>query len=456
MKNIFFKLASFVVLISLFSSCVDEDFNEPQSTLTTYNFTPTISVQQVATAATTTPVLYTADDIIEAYVTSSDEEGNFYKSISFQTIPTDGSNPIGFSVPINETTLFGKGFNPGRKIYIKLNGLYTAYVYGSLQIGSLYEGTIGRISESQWKNHLFPSATIVSENSFVRTMTLSQTFADANQNTLIELDPVQFDDSSLNRTYYDVDSGGGATNHTIVSTSGGTGRILRISSFAPFSGKMVPNGSGKIRGVLTKYDSDFQFMVRYESDIKLTNARADVFPPIGGSAITYPATFTETFESYSTTSNGATFPMYINDAVIGSRYWDVKSFSNNKYAQMSAFGATGAIKAYLIIPVNFTPGYKLSFKTKDGFNNGNVLKVYYSTNYVPGGDVSQASKTNITGNFSIASGTTSGYATNFTNSGDYVIPSGLSGNGFILFEYTGNGAGGVTTTMQIDDVKIIP
>jgi hypothetical protein len=34
------------------------------------------------------------------------------------------------------------------------------------------------------------------------------------------------------------------------------------------------------------------------------------------------------------------------------------------------------------------------------------------------------------------------------------IPAGVTGNGFFVFEYVGNGAGGITTTMQIDDIVI--
>lgn len=456
MKKSIFKLVALVLFSTTLGSCVDEKFGTPENPLKTYELTTTKTVLDITSAATTVPTEYTQDDIIEAYVTSSDEGGNFYKSISFQTLAVSPNTPIGFSVPVNETSLFAKGFTPGRKIYIKLKGLYIAKVYGSTQIGALYEGTIGRISEDKWQEHLFPSSTVVSESSLVRTLSFTAAFADANQNTLIDLEPVQFDDSSLNRTLYDVDSGGGATNHTVVSTSGGTGKIVRISSFAPFSGNQVPNGSGTIRGVLTKYNTDFQYMVRYMSDFRLSNARIDVFPAIGGTAIQYLNTFTETFETYSVTSSGAVFPKYINDAYVGSRYWDIKTFSSNKYAQMTAFGATGAIKTYLIVPAVFTPGYKFSFKTKDGYNNGNCLKVYYSTSYTPGSDIGTTSKVNITNNFAIASGTTSGYATNFTNSGDFVIPSSVTGNGFFIFEYTGNGAGGVTTTIQIDDVKLIP
>lgn len=461
MKNIIIKSVLLLTFATgFFTSCANDDaYDAPKDTLVTYEFTPTTTVAAVNSAATGTPIQITTNDIIEAYVTSSDEKGTFYKSISFQTIPTDGSNPIGFSVPLNVTTLYGKGFTPGRKVYIKLNGLYSAIVYGSLQIGSLYQSStispieVGRISEFEWQNHLFPSATIVPEDDFVRTFSLAAAYTNSIQNTLIELDAVQFSEGSINRTYYDIDSGGGATNHTLVSAAGGAEQIIRFSSFAPFTGNLVPTKSGKIRGVLTKYDTDFQFIVRYESDIRLTLPRFDVTPPVGGTAITYDSTLNEPFTSYST--NASVFPKYINDAVIGTRYWQVKTFTGNKYIQMSSFGGTPeANRTLFIVPVNMTAANTFSFKTKAGFGDSTCLRVFYSTNYTPGSNVTLATLVDITSSFTYSPGSSSGYPTNFTNSGNYAIPAALTGNGFFIFEYVGNGTSGPTTTMQIDDIVI--
>ena len=119
---------------------------------------------------------------------------------------------------------------------------------------------------------------------------------------------------------------------------------------------------------------------------------------------------------------------------------------------MASFGSGGSNKTYLAMPVAFTPGKKFSFKTKDGYYLGPVLKVYYSTNFVPGGDIGKATLVDITSNFKISSKTLVGYATNFTNSGEYVIPANLTGNGFFLFEYSGTST--VTTTIQIDDIIV--
>lgn len=461
MKKLFLKIClSISVGVGLLTGCANpETYSAPDSSLTTYELTPTTTVAAVNSAATDTPEIFTQDDIIEAYVTSSDEKGTFYKSISFQSLPTDGSNPIGFSVPLNVTTLYGKGFTPGRKVYISLKGLYSATVYGSLQIGALFEGGIGRISEFDWKKHLFPSSTIVPESQLVRTLSLQEAYQDQNQNTLVELENVQFAESSINRTYYDIDSGGGATNHLLVSSAGGSEEIIRFSSFCPFTGKTVPSKSGKIRGVLTKYQSDFQFIVRYESDIKLTQNRFDITPSLGGTNIQYLGSFTENFESYPTPTN--TFDKYINDAFEGTRYWATESFNNNKYLKLSAFSSNSNFQeqnnvTYFILPVNFTAANSMSFKTQDRFNVGDVLKVYYSTDYTPLSNIADATLVNITNRFTIASGTTGSASQPFVNSGVYNFPTTLTGNGFIIFEYKGGYSydPDLTTTMHIDDIVV--
>lgn len=459
MKKIILKSGLLLSMtIALFSGCASDDhYTTPENTLTTYDLTPTRTVESVNSAATGTPTVFTTDDIIEAYVTSSDEKGTFYKSISFQTIPTDGSNPIGFSVPINATTLYGKGFTPGRKIFIKLNGLYAAKVYGSLMIGSLFEGSIGRISEFEWKDHLFPSSEIKTEASFVRTMTLAAAYTDAVQNTLIELTNVEFADGSLNRTYYDVDSGGGATNHTLVSSTGGAERIIRFSSFAPFTGKQVPSLSGNIRGVLTKYNSDFQFIVRYEHDIKLTQPRFDSSPPVGGTNITFAGTLNEPFTSYTTTNQTA-FPKYINDPVVSSRLWQLKTFSGNKYIEMTSFVGSSSpgvpAKTMFLVPVDFTAANTFTFKKEIRFNAGEALNVYYVTaaNYTPGAALNMSNFVNITSSFSISYPAIGASESVFNSAGTYSIPAGLTGNGYFVFEYVGSTT--VTTTVQIDDIVI--
>lgn len=460
-SNIKALFATGFVMMSVVGCVNGDDYNTPDLSGECNTLTVTKQVVDITSTSTSTYQQYTADDIIEAYVTSSDEGGNFYKSISFVSV--DGA--IGFSMPIDAYNLYTK-FEPGRKVYVNMKDRYFVTENGSTVIGSLYNNNtpadltddeVGRISGVEYQTALKRSCEKVDEETLVNHLTVLQAKNDQNLNKLIEIDNVQFTDASMGKKYFDatLNNLGGATNHLITDEFGRT-IIVRISEFATFSAKSVPNKSGKVRGVLTKFGSDYQFMVRTESDINLTNDRMtiDMFPPIGGTAITYPGTLNEPFTSYTTT-NQQIFPAYVNDAVVGTRYWQVKTFSGNKYIQMTSFGGTAEVnKTMFIVPVDMTAANTFSFKTKSGFDNGSPLKVYYSTNYVPGTNVNNATLVDITSNFTIPNGPASGYPTNFTSSGNYAIPAGLTGNGYFIFEYNGNGNGGITTTMQIDDIVI--
>ncbi|CAM3724645.1 DUF5689 domain-containing protein [Flavobacterium gelidilacus] len=452
MKTI--KNLTLVSLLAIFSGCANSDeYNTPDLSSECVSLTATKTVADITNAATSTATLYSGDDIIEAYVTSSDEGGNFYKSLSFQSV--DGTK--GFSMTVDTYNLFNQ-FEPGRLVYINMKDRYVSSYQSSFVIGNLYNGNVGRISGVEYKDVLKRSCTKVDEDDIVKNLTVGNAKNNQYLNMLIEFNNVQFTDASLGKTFYDpsVNSFGGATNHLITDEFGQT-IIVRISEFANFASNSIPTGSGKIRGVLTKYNSDYQFMIRTMNDVNLPNDRLDIdfYPPIVGSGIVFNSTLNEPFTSYTTT-NQQSFPKYINDAAEGSRYWQRKAFGSNTYLQMSSFGGgnTETNKSLFIVPVDMTAANTLSFKTNDGYNNGATLKVFYTTNYVPGSQITTATLVDITSNFTISTGNTNGYGSSFTNSGVYNIPASVTGNGFFVFQYLGNGVSGPTTTLQLDDIVI--
>lgn len=456
MKNL--KLLLTAVVLASLTSCVNDDkYDTPDLSNECVSIPKTKEVVDITNAATANAVPYTTDetvtDYIEAYVTSSDEGGNFYKSISMMSL--DGLK--GFSMPVDNYNLFNE-FEPGRKVTIKLDkNRYFNTQHGSTVIGSTYSGGVGRVSGVEYKNVIFRSCDKVGENEIVKNLTITQAKSNQYLNMLIEFDGVQFTDPSLGKKYYDasLNSIGGATNHEI-SDQFGNKVIVRVSEYAKFAGEAVPSKNGKIRGVMTKFNNDFQFMIRTLNDVNVSGDRLaiDLSPPIGGTALVYGGTLNEPFTTYTTT-NQQVFPKYINDAATGSRYWQIKSFGGNRYIQMSSFGGTAeANRTLFLVPVDMTAASTLSFKTLSGFDNGAVLKVYYTTDYTPGTQITTATLTNITSSFTIPSGPASAYAATFTSSGVYNIPAGVTGNGFFVFEYVGNGTGGPTTTMQIDDIVI--
>ena len=425
-------------------------FKRPATpTLETYDLITTTTVEALVASANATPTVFTTDDIIEAYVTSSDESNNFFKSISFQTIPTDGSAPKGFSVFLDETTLYSKGFTPGRKVYIKLNGLYRAMVNGSLQIGSLFQGSIGRITASEWRDHLFLSATIVDENTFIRTLGIADAQADANINTLIELDNVQFNDQAITSTYYDANNDlGGATNHLLIDSEGNT-IIIRTSSFANYAAWPVAPGRGKVRGVLTKFGTTYQFIARTQNDIILDGPRNVTL-------------FSGNFEDVTNTGNNQFIALtgWSNVSMNGgAERWEARIFNNNKYAQFSSFGLTppeNNVDTRLITPainLDSTTGEFLRFGSKVAFANGEAVTVWISTNYNGAGTVASVNAATWTQLPSTFAPQSSSDPVNFVSSGNIDLSS-YSGNVYISFRYVG-GTNGITSRYQIDNIQVI-
>lgn len=278
MKTHLYKPVLLLAIAALLvTACVnDDDYSTPtlecNGTMLIKNMNPQDIPASTATQLYQDNTAIAGDDIIEAYVTSSDKGGNFYKTISFETL--DGS--FAFSVAVDVTSTF-ISFEPGRKVLIKLNGLYTRIDYGALELGGIYLvngfATIGRLPQADYLNYLNRSCTVVPEESLVQHPTLLQLKDDSYLNKLVEIDNVQFTDASAGHTYYEsANDVGGATNQLLSDGDGNT-LIFRTSAEAVFAGNPIPNKSGKIRGILTKYGSDYQFIARTEEDIKLSEPR---------------------------------------------------------------------------------------------------------------------------------------------------------------------------------------
>ena len=277
LKSVFFL----AIAVGTLSSCVNDDnYSVPALECNQPNLTANRGVQQVINVSTSlvTPYAF-PDDIIEAYAVSSDEGGNFYKSISFQTLATSTTPAVGFSVPVDAANTY-IDYQPGVKVFIKMKDLYTDIIYGSMRIGGIYVNSssvasVGRLPMTVYKNKLIASCTNLSEEVLVKKTTIKNLINDANLNTLCEVSGVQFEDDAVGRNYYELSNSlGGATNWMLTDVISGAKVIFRTSSYATYASHLLPTGSGTVRGVLTKYGSDYQFMARTEADVNLTGPRS--------------------------------------------------------------------------------------------------------------------------------------------------------------------------------------
>lgn len=441
MKTQFLKPVVFAAIAAgMLSSCVqDDDYGVPVNDCTETTLVKTMEVADVPASAEVTQ--FTQDEVIEAYVTSSDQGGNFFKSISFQTL--DGQHA--FSVPVDAQSTF-VNFQPGRKVLIRLQNLYTDVYNDGIRIGSIFvsggEAAVGRIPFAQIKSVLNRSCTVVDEEELIQRPTLQEAKNDFYINKLIELENVQFTNAAVGDHYYEPTNDlGGATNHLIEDAFGNT-LIFRTSSFATYKSQIVPGGSGKIRGVLTKFGDDYQFMARTENDVMLTN------PRLAG------AFFTEDFQEAIDNTN-LNIAGWVNFAEAGTKLWKEEVFSGNGYAELSSFNSGNASNiVWLVSPaIDFT-GYTskmITFKVAqhhlDVDSPDNSLEVLVSTDF-DGTNVLAATWTAVDAD--LPTSDTAWYE--FVNS--VVDLSAYSGNVYVAFKFKGSGT---NTTLdgafQVDDLK---
>src|SRR5690606_17346578 len=138
-KYTFTIIAAALTLLT--TGCANsDDVSAPE--IKFYEATETITLDELYQKANTTVQQYTEDDILAAYVSSTDEGGTFYKSVSLQNL--EGTK--GFSISVDMYNIVNH-VNPGRKVYIKLKDMYFSIVHGSLVLGDLYQETsVGRMT----------------------------------------------------------------------------------------------------------------------------------------------------------------------------------------------------------------------------------------------------------------------------------------------------------------------
>ena len=436
-----------IVLVLFITSCVKDEIALPPLNCTQPDLTVHRTVTEVRKGADVVVAQYKFNDIIEAYVISSDENGNFFKTIYFQSLATATQPAFGFSVPVDVSNTY-IDYRLGNKVYIQLKDQYTDIFYGGLRIGNIYvnsfnEGGVGRLSPNVYKKVLVASCTKVSEAVLTKSVALSELLNDNYLNTLVEVSDVQFSAEAIGRHYYESSNDvGGGTNWNIEDKLGNK-VYFRTSSFADFSTKDVALGSGKVKGILTKYGTDYQLVARSEKDVSMTGKRNTSF-------------FSENFETAVANTN-INLAGWTNIVQKGSLYWKGSVYSGNGCAEYAISGTKVVSNVgWLITPAIDLDEYKgeiLTFRAAqhhlDVDSPLNALDVFISNNF-DGLNVASATWVQLRAN--LPTQATPWYQ--FVGSGGIDLSS-YNGKAHIAFRYTGSGK---TATLdgafQIDDVQI--
>jgi hypothetical protein len=463
------------LLLFILISCVqNNDFEVPDITITDPNITTNSTLEKVKSALQqeffsneklvfTFPINESNPTFIEAYVISSDATGNFYKKLIVQDKPEKPT--AGIEVLINKPALSDL-FSIGQKIYIKLDGLSVSYDDGQAEVnpinlapgkyslGFLQGDRATQIPSTAIKEYFFRTSTITT---IIPQKITTETITDATINTFVQLESAQFDISETGKTFsgekYDEYDGFRylfecGTEHEL---------RLQTSTFSSFKSTLIPKGQGTIDFILTKdFKSEFLVaVVNSPSAIDFTNAtrcdpvflNCDINTTVGNVFL-----IDETFENIKNNSHLLNVGWSNINTNGGKNIFKPKTKNGNRVIEMSAYGtAENPLETWLISPsinLDTTTNEILTFDTNNGYDNGRALKVFISSDF--SGDVKTATWTQI--NAKLSEGPSNDFSNFFTKSSDISL-SCLSGNIHIAFRYFG-GDGTVTTTVQIDNVKI--
>jgi len=207
-----------------------------------------------------------------------------------------------------------------------------------------------------------------------------------------------------------------------------------------------------------------KFATAKEGDIKILEYSYATTDPIRTEdTIEY---FLENFESYEAGSGkivpvSADNSFILNKDFLGTRTWECRTFSNNKYAQVTSNASNSENQVWLItkqIDLTNANVPSLTFDVNVGYYNADCLSILISDNFDgTEAGVATATWTDVTSSFTIPQTPTSGYGT-LTSAGTLKLSAFNGKKIYIAFKYTGDGRADAspkkTTTYQIDNVVV--
>nr|WP_319399410.1 DUF5689 domain-containing protein [uncultured Carboxylicivirga sp.] len=398
------------------------------------------------------PVEITEDICLKGIISADDKtsNGNLYKEAYLQD-ETGGIKLVFVSTG---------GIYANDSVVINMKGLYIGDYGDFIQIGGIpYTDTNGNLRVSGIDKYDCLKRTKIDGQELQPLLISIDQIGEEHMGMLIELQDVQFRDDEIGKTYAtpETDDQEASTENRIMTDCNGNEITVRSSGYSSFAGDLLPQGKGSIVGILTKYTSTYQLVIRNIDEVQLDGNRCgddnDVTPtPIDialGSAV---ESIIEDFGT-QTSNNDITIDGWNNFATVGTRTWRCKTYNDEVYAQATGFSSgEAAIESWLLLPPVSNSGSKtISFQTEYAYwahADGNTpLKLVYSTDFT-GGDPTIASWTELNATFA-----TNGVdlQNTWVNSGSINLPD--SNNPLVIaFVYTGSDT--EKTSMRIDNIII--
>jgi len=392
------------------------------------------------------------DSIIEGFVVSNDEGGNFFKTLFIQD---NSENPrSGIEILIDLKSYFTK-YNFGRKVFVKMAGLSISSVEGKYKIGYNLRNEVEEIPESLLDNFLIRSST--TKDIIPKPIAVSE-FSNDLIGTYIQVKNVQFKFDELGKTYageaFDQFNG----DRVLIDCKDQISTILSTSTFSDFKSNFISDKKGTLSAILTKdfFAKKFVLILNDPSNIDFTDVnRCDpeflncgVVDTTGNKLI-----FHEDFEGLKNTKDLEELGWINKNINLGQEKFKKRTSSGNVTMRISAFRTEeNPLEVWLVTPsinLSNTTNEILTFQTKATFDNGTILTVWVSSDFSE--NIKEATWEQLDVEISVGPG--NGFGTKFISSGEVGLDC-LEGNIFIAFKYLGADSG-ISTTYDVDNVLVV-
>ena len=267
------KYLSILALSLIATSCMNE-FDEPlfseppfgNNEIGEANMTiADLKAEYASTISGNSVKQITEDIIIEGVVVANDESGNVYKQ--FIINDETGAMVIG----VNDVGLYAM-VPKGQRVRIACKDLYIGGYGKMAQIGGLYNGKVGRMNKNIYPKHVrligIPDPTQpemqpeLIDDSFFTNENME------NLATFVRLEGVEITEADGTALWApeELKNSSNVVERNI--KMGNTNIVLRMSTYADFANEAIPDGELNINGVMTRYNSYWQFVISHTTDIE--------------------------------------------------------------------------------------------------------------------------------------------------------------------------------------------
>jgi hypothetical protein len=257
-------------VFTLVTGCLRQDeWSVPEPGCTT-GLSPNTTLIAVLEAYPGETLKIIEDWVVEAYVISSDQNGNFFNVLHLQDKSESPESGVEIWVDMRDSHLF---YPPGQAVWIKLRGLYLGKSKGIYKLGSAYTSfgnlQVGRIPKNDVPNHVFKRCEAVKP-----LLPVSISIPDLVShpaNTLVRISDLEFAQEVLDSTFAQSEV---PTLRRLLNCQDNEIDLL-TSGYSDFNQDLVPTGKGTVTALYYPESGKATLVIRSPADLDLTGERCE-------------------------------------------------------------------------------------------------------------------------------------------------------------------------------------